>query len=81
MALDITRSTDPQAPLLWGMFAINDFPVSLLYFLGPKVHALGNSVASQNVVYMPYVIHGILGTVWWYILPRIFLPRRLGGVW
>ena len=67
----IEHSTEPQTPLLWGVFAIVDFPVSLFYLLGRIAQFL----------YLPYIIHGLLGTIWWYFLPRVVTPRRLGGVW
>lgn len=83
VAAVIQRSADPQAPLLWGMFAIIDFPISLVYVLGGTLysHAPQFYNALRGVVYFPYLVHGLLGTAWWYFLPRIVTPRRLGGVW
>ena len=85
MVFCINRSPDPQAPMLWAVFAIIDFPISLIYFLAPVLHdTLPQGVHESwvgQVLYLPYLVHGILGTIWWYLLPRLFMPRRLGGVW
>jgi hypothetical protein len=85
LAISIQRSGDPQAALLWGVFAVIDFPLSLFYFFA-------ESVASSSLfhrgppwfaqlLYFPYLIHGLLGTIWWYFLPRLVTPRKMGGVW
>jgi len=83
LAVFIQRSADPQAALLWGIFAIIDFPVSLLYFLGGTLYSHSPEFykALRDVVYFPYLVHGMFGTVWWYFLPRIVTPRRFGGIW
>jgi hypothetical protein len=83
--LCIRLSTDPQAPLLWGIFAIADFPISLLYyftngFYAKIVNAMGQSFFTQ-ILYPPHLIHGLLGGIWWYYLPRLFTPKRFGGIW
>jgi hypothetical protein len=81
----INLSTSPQAPLLWGLFAVLDFPISLLYYftggLYAKIfHMAGESFLAQ-MLYPPHVIHGLLGGIWWYFLPRFFTTKRFGGVW
>jgi hypothetical protein len=84
LALYIRHSVDPQAPLLWGVFAVIDFPLSLIYLLaGAFSHEFPYVAQSwfAQFLYFPYLIHGLLGTIWWYLLPRIVTPRRLGGVW
>jgi hypothetical protein len=84
LALYIRLSADPQAPLLWGVFAVIDFPLSLIYlFAGNFSHSLPHLEQSwfAQFLYFPYLIHGLLGTVWWYLLPRFVTPRRLGGIW
>lgn len=73
----INRSPDPQAPLVWVFFAIVDFPVSLLYLLpignySHEVDTAATAVMSQ-ILYLPHLIHGVLGTIWWYFLPRAIL--------
>jgi hypothetical protein len=81
----IKKSVDPQAPMLWSIFLVLDFPLSLLYFIAPFFHLLRVQVGEESWIgqflYLPYLIDGGLGTVWWYFLPRFVMPRRLGGVW
>jgi hypothetical protein len=81
----IRHSASPQASLIWGIFAIFDFPISSVYFFAGGAYskwldALGNSSLAQ-IAYLPHLIHGLLGTIWWYFLPRFFMPRKLGGLW
>jgi hypothetical protein len=81
----INLSTDGQAPLLWCLFAVLDFPISLLYnftggFYAKIYHMAGQSFLAQ-MLYPPHVIHGLLGCIWWYLLPRFFTTKRFGGVW
>jgi hypothetical protein len=75
IAIHIYFSSDGQASMLWIIFAIIDFPVSLFYLLaGPKysqlLHSLDGNMLAQ-LMYLPYFIHGFLGTVWWYFVPKI----------
>ena len=80
----IALSTDPQAPLVWLVFAIVDFPISLLYYLAGGLYStIVKTLPSflAQILYPPHVIHGLLGTIWWYYLPRFFTPRSLGGLW
>jgi hypothetical protein len=79
LAFYIYKLTDPQAPLLWCIFALIDFPLSLLYLPAGSLNS--HISALSEFVYWPYLIHGLLGAVWWYFLPRLVTPRRLGGVW
>ena len=77
--------SDGQAPMLWAVFAIIDFPVSLLYMCIPHsygswVGSLPNSIFTQ-MLYVLNLIHGLIGTVWWYFLPRLITPKSLGGLW
>jgi len=71
--LYISSSSDGQAPLVWVFFAIGDLPVSLIYMLG--------STRLSDAIYMPYLIHGVLGPAWWYLLPRLFMTKQNGGIW
>jgi hypothetical protein len=85
VVLCIRRSADPQAPLLWGVFAIADLPISLLYMCVPQaygdwVDSFGDGPIAQ-LLYFPHLLHGMLGTVWWYFLPRLLTPKSIGGVW
>ena len=82
--LCVSLSPDPWSALLWGMFAIVDFPVSLLYLLSPVYtpfyHSLGTSIWTWPL-YLPHVIHIFVGSIWWYFAPRLVTPKRLGGLW
>jgi len=75
----IHHSSDPQAALLWALFSITDFPLSLLYYF--HVPSQEGYSGFARFLYLPYLIHGLLGTIWWYFLPRLVTARRLGGIW
>lgn len=64
-------SQDAMSGMLWGIWKTADFPVSLLAIYGftpsPAVWDLLNFIK----FIFPYFIHGVLGTIWWYLLPRI----------
>jgi hypothetical protein len=79
LAFYIHKLTDPQAPLLWLIFVIIDFPLSLLYLLGGALHSYNSALG--EFIYGPYLIHGLLAPVWWYFLPKLLTPRRFGGLW
>jgi len=76
-AFSISASSDGQAPLLWALWAIIDFPWSLLYMpLGAPysnwIESLSHSHPTVAMcLYLPYVLHGVVGTLWWYCLPTI----------
>ena len=80
----VNHAKEPQAPLVWGGFAIVDFPISLIYFFAPEysrfLQTLDDSWLAR-LLYLPHVVHIFLGTVWWYFLPRLVTPKRLGGIW
>lgn len=71
----VHSSTDGQAPLVWVLWIIPDFPVSLLYLVGPAYTHFVDSIVAHAafmdyVLYMPHLVHGLLGTIWWYVMPR-----------
>ncbi len=87
LAKSIESSSDPQAPLMWIYFAIIDFPASLFYFIpGENYESFRNAHVGTPVaqlLYMPYIIHGLLGTLWWLFLTNfiisIYTKRREMG--
>lgn len=82
--ISVNLSTDPQAALLWSTFAVLDLPISLLYFFGKFyakfTNSLGDTLLAQ-LLYFPHVLHGLLGTIWWYFLPSLITPKKIGGIW
>lgn len=57
---------DAQLRLLWTLWLPIDFPISLLVIQGFEV------IPSSTVrAYLPYLVHGVLGTLWWLVLPTI----------
>lgn len=74
----IELSSEAQIRLLLSVWLIIDFPVSFLTLLAFEIVS-GNSPINEKILYyMPYFIHGVLGSLWWYFLPRImgYLFRR-----
>lgn len=58
---------DGQAMLLWGYWLVIDFPVSLLVPAGWWIINPDSPLAH----YWLYAVHGILGTMWWCMLPVV----------
>ena len=56
--LYVSNSSEGQASLLWVYWAFIDFPFSLLY-----------SLLDNNFL----VVHGAIGTVWWYFLTALLI--------
>lgn len=54
---------DGQAQLLWIVWLLTDFPISLLLFVAKEL-----GLSSFNVF---YAVHGLLGTIWWYFVPTM----------
>ena len=54
---------DGQGPLLWVYWLVIDFPVSLLVILLFAVDITSH--------YVMYIVHGILGVIWWFFLPTV----------
>ncbi|HUP79057.1 MAG TPA: hypothetical protein VM260_10930 [Pirellula sp.] len=85
--LYVNSTYEGQASLIWVTWAIVDFPVSLIYVLFAESYskwlqdALQGKELLQQVLYLPHVVNGLLGTVWWYLLPKLLTPTRIGGVW
>jgi len=70
--LYVYTSSTEQAALVWLYWAPIDFPFSLLYYAAPTysqlVYRLVGDSPLTYVLYLPHLIHGLLGTVWWYFL-------------
>jgi hypothetical protein len=59
--VSVASETDGQAVLVWAIWAIIDLPVSAL--------------AYQLSGFSPLVVHGVIGSTWWYFLALVV--RRL----
>ena len=86
MVISINSSSDGQAPMAWGFFVFIDMPISLLYFIPDEIYTIisssfGDSSIVNQIFYAPHIIHGLFGGIWYYFLPRLFMPRRFGGIW
>ena len=63
------QSQDGQAILLWTIWIPVDFPVSLTTLAGFELLPSDGSFGSALRRALPYLVHGLLGTLWWYFLP------------
>lgn len=63
-------SSDSQAHMVWFFFLFIDFPVSLLYTFAQSFSMMRDIPVFGWFLYPPYIIHGILGTIWWYFVAR-----------
>jgi len=62
-------SQDAMSGMLWGIWRTLDFPVSLAAFYGFVPVPIEWNVATTIEFIYPYLIHGIVGTVWWFFVP------------
>jgi len=53
---------------IWPVWAIVDFPCSLLYYFYQSIN--------KTFFYPPYFIHGVVGTIWWCLIPTIYFKMR-----
>jgi len=67
----LKQSTEGQAVLLWTLWRPVDFPVSLLVPLGFEFFTPDEGVGSVMRRALPYLVHGVLGSIWWYAIPSI----------
>ena len=67
--LYLHQSGEGQAILLWALWLPVDFPVSLIVLAGFELLPPDDSIGSAMRRALPYLVHGILGTLWWYFLP------------
>jgi hypothetical protein len=83
----VAHSNDGQAPLMMIYFTFVDMPVSLLDLLQTQSYSdwmnriAGDTMFLRYVLFIPNIVHIVGGSLWWYFLPRLFLPKRLGGIW
>jgi hypothetical protein len=68
-------SQDAMAGMLWGLWKTVDFPVSLLAFYGFMPVPIEWSLPLFVKFIFPYLVHGVLGTIWWF-----FIPIFIGGI-
>jgi hypothetical protein len=74
----VYTSTDGQAALVWTFWYVPDLPLSLLYMVAPSYSQWFDNVIVgraiiEHILYLPHVIHGLLGTAWWYLMPRLVI--------
>jgi hypothetical protein len=74
LCIAVMSSEEPQAQLWLLIFWVIDFPISLLadYNIWTWL---------EGIFSPPIFLFGILGSIWWYFLPKFLLPKRLGGIW
>ena len=63
-------STDGQVRLLWAIWLPIDFPISYIVILGLEP-TLSSTWGAGLQTWLPYLVHGVFGTVWWFYVPRI----------
>ena len=78
---------DGQGVLVWIYWQVPDFPVGLaiiplLHFDPAWLENLfpDNPFLASVVTDQFHFVHGILGTLWWGFLPRVFMSKRSGGL-
>lgn len=64
-------STEGQARLLWALWLPLDFPASLLVVFGLDLISYDSQFGSFVGTWLPYFVHGVLGTIWWFFIPIV----------
>ena len=70
-ALYLYLSTEGQARLLWTLWLPLDFPVSLVVIKGFDLISPDSHIGSFVRMWLPYFVHGVLGTIWWFFIPVV----------
>lgn len=70
---------------VWPIWLLIDFPISLLHLLfwktsvGTLIDTMrASNVAMDYLFYSPILVHGIVGTIWWAFVPKIYFCFRSG---
>jgi len=69
------KSPIEQSSLVWLVWFPIDIPWSFINILGGEAYSLWlANIASKSFLfeyafYTPYLVHGLIGTIWWYYLP------------
>jgi hypothetical protein len=78
LALYLSMISDGQGPFLWGIFAVIDFPVTLLYYFSSHIQSLldvvrlrSDSRLVNELFYFPFIVHALFGSVWWAIIGAV----------
>src|SRR5258706_13665722 len=78
IACYVELSTDGEAALIWVRWSYIDYPISLAYGLVGAQYAdwvlsfmPAHPVLAQ-LLYFPNLLHGIVGTMWWYVVVSVF---------
>lgn len=64
-------STEGQARLLWALWLPLDFPLSLFLVAGFDLIPPDSHFGSFTRTLLPYFLHGVLGTIWWFYIPAV----------
>jgi hypothetical protein len=75
-------SLDAQWELMWVPLFVMDFPVSLVFlavtlvFPGTHIPGLPYPFSEVRAYAAPAVCHGVLGPIWYFFLPQIWVRSR-----
>jgi hypothetical protein len=68
---------------IWPVWFLIDLPWSLLHLLmeHPSIDSWIEELRSDNtalsyILYSPYLVHGFIGTIWWFFVPKIYFWSR-----
>lgn len=87
--VEMVYAGDGQAGMLLIPIWLADPPVTVIAFImtfyadrwGWVVWMIYHPAVEHVWGLFNLVFYFVLGTLWWFFLPRLFLTRRLGGVW
>lgn len=67
----LQSSADGQVRLLWVLWLPIDFPISYAVIFGLERIPDTGPVGAFLRTYLPHIVHGIFGTLWWFYLPSL----------
>jgi hypothetical protein len=86
LVIYISTIADGQGSLMWGIFAVIDFPVTLLYSFGSDIQSAldvvrlrSDSRLVNEVFSFPFIVHALFGSVWWAMIGEVigrFIARK-----
>jgi hypothetical protein len=86
LLLNCYPPNDGQTMWGWMIFFIIDFipSITAYFLLEPWYYNWLNSLNQswfKEIITPQYWLYGPICAIWWYYFPRLFMPKKWGGIW